>query len=152
DEFLDGFLAIETWGNDNVSFPGACYERYIEELYRNDALVRDAFTLSGEPVRLSNIDCPVMCVVFEHDGIVPWESAAVLLDRVSSKDKHLLKLPGGHVGAVVSRAAQKNLWPKMMAFWAERDADPKKTVVTPPARTVPKKPRRSDKRRAATLS
>jgi polyhydroxyalkanoate synthase len=25
DEFLDGFLALETWGNDNVSFPGACY-------------------------------------------------------------------------------------------------------------------------------
>ena len=39
DEFLDGFLALETWGNDNVSFPGECYRRYIEELYRDNALV-----------------------------------------------------------------------------------------------------------------
>ena len=48
DEFLDGFLALETWGNDNVSFPGECYVRYIEELYRGDALVKGTFTLSGQ--------------------------------------------------------------------------------------------------------
>lgn len=123
DEFLDGFLAIETWGNDNVSFPGECYKQYIEELYRGDALMKGTFALSGIPARLENINCPVKCVVFEHDNIVPWQSAAVLLEKVQSKDKVLLKLPGGHVGAVVSKAAQKNLWPKMSAFWAARDKD-----------------------------
>ena len=131
DEFLDGFLALETWGSDNVSFPGKCYERYIEELYRGDALVRGTFTLSGTPARLENIDAPTLAIVFEHDGIVPWESAAVLVDRISSKDKAVLKLPGGHVGAVVSRAAQKKLWPVMSAFWAQRDADPVAIVAAP---------------------
>ena len=48
DEFLDGFLAIETWGNDNVSFPGACYQEYIERLYRGDALINDTMTLSAD--------------------------------------------------------------------------------------------------------
>jgi polyhydroxyalkanoate synthase len=124
DEFLDGFFAIETWGNDNVSFPGECYKKYIEELYRNDALIRGTFRLSGIPVHLERIACPVNCVVFTHDNIVPWESAAILMDRIASTDKHLAKLAGGHVGAVVSRSAQKNLWPKLSAFWAERDADP----------------------------
>ncbi|HEY8078062.1 MAG TPA: hypothetical protein VIF62_28240, partial [Labilithrix sp.] len=155
DEFLDGFLALETWGNDNVSFPGACYQRYIEELYRGNALMRGTFTLGGEPARLENIECPTLAVVFEHDGIVPWESASVLLDRVSSKDKQMLKLPGGHVGAVVSRAAQKNLWPKMSAWWAERDADAPRVAPAPPApaKTPSKRPpaRRADKRRAASI-
>ena len=58
DEFLDGFLAIETWGNDNVSFPGECYKQYIEELYRNDALMKGTFALSGIPARLENIFVP----------------------------------------------------------------------------------------------
>ena len=40
----------------------------------------------------------------------------------------LLSLPGGHVGAVVSRSAQKSLWPKMSAFWASRDADVKMRI------------------------
>ena len=123
DEFLDGFLALETWGNDNVSFPGECFKRYIQELYREDALVKGNFRLSGIPARLENITCPVTSIVFEHDNIVPWQSASVLIDRVTSTDKTLMKLPGGHVGAVVSKAAQKKLWPQMSAFWAARDLD-----------------------------
>lgn len=150
DEFLDGFLALETWGNDNVSFPGECYRQYIEQLYRGDALMRGTFSLSGIPVRLENIECPVTCVVFEHDNIVPWESAAVLLDRISSKDKQLLKLPGGHVGAVVSKAAKKNLWPRMSAFWAERDTAPEPVRAPPPpppsSTTQPKRAPRARKR------
>jgi polyhydroxyalkanoate synthase len=147
DEFLDGFLAIETWGNDNVSFPGACYEEYIERLYRADALMNDTMTLSGRPARMSNLAMPVCCIVFSHDNIVPKDSASVLLDRVSSEDKILLDLPGGHVGAVVSKAAQKNLWPKMSAYWAARDADPKPIIAAPePEPTkVPAPPKSSKK-------
>jgi polyhydroxyalkanoate synthase len=120
DEFLDGFLAIEKWGNDNVSFPGACYQRYINELYRRDALLRGDFTLSGDPVRLEAIECPVLAVTFEHDHIVPWRSAAVLLNRISSQRKRQIHLPGGHVGAVVSRKASKSLWPELSQWWAQR--------------------------------
>ena len=127
DEFSEGFRALETWGNDNVSFPGACYVRYIEELYQNDALIKGSFSLSGRAVHLEAIKVPTMCIVFEHDNIVPWQNAAILTEKIGSTDKQLLKLPGGHVGAVVSRSAQKSLWPKMSAFWAARDAD----VVTP---------------------
>jgi polyhydroxyalkanoate synthase len=119
DEFLDGFFALETWGNDNVSFPGACYQRYVEELYRNDALLGGSFTLSGKPVRLEAIACPLLAVTFEHDNIVPWQSAAVLLDRVGSKEKQRLHLAGGHVGAVVSRKAARTLWPAIADFWAK---------------------------------
>jgi polyhydroxyalkanoate synthase len=122
DESLDGFLALETWGNDNVSFPGECYRRYVRALYRDDELVRGVFTLSGRPARLDAITCPVLAVTFEHDSIVPWRSAAAILDHVASDDTHHLHLPGGHVGAVVSRRASQHLWPELSRFWAERDA------------------------------
>lgn len=137
DAFVDGFFAVETWGNDNVSFPGECFRRYIEELYRDDALMKGTFTLSGLPARLEDIRCPVAAVVFQHDNIVPARSAAVLLDRISSEDKVLLELAGGHVGAVVSTAAKKSLWPKMSAFWAARDtsqgarSEPRRRASTP---------------------
>ena len=32
-----------------------------------------------------------------------------------------MHLPGGHVGAVVSRAASKRLWPVLSQWWGERD-------------------------------
>jgi len=52
DEFLEGFLATERWGSDNVSFPGACYARYITELYRENRLVRGGFSVAGRPAEL----------------------------------------------------------------------------------------------------
>lgn len=143
EDFAQGFHALETWGNDNVSFPGDCYQRYITELYRGDALMQGTFSLSGVPARLENITVPTMAIVFEHDNIVPWKNAAVLIDRISSADKYVAKLPGGHVGAVVSRSAQKKLWPAMSQYWALRDTDapvqamPEKPAVAAPTKAAP---------------
>ena len=120
--FLDGFFAVETWGNDNVSFPGACWRTYVEELYRKNALLAGSLRIGGRAVDLAALRCPVLCVTFEHDEIVPHRSASVVLERASSTDKEHLHLPGGHVGAMVSSSAAKKLWPKMRAFWAARDA------------------------------
>ncbi len=131
DEFLDGFLATERWGNDNVSFPGECYRRYIEELYRGNALVRGAFTLSARPARLDAIDCPVLAVTFGHDHIVPRASAGALLAGVSSPDQAELHLAGGHVGAVVSRKAAQTLWPQLSRWWAARDTDEARGLEPP---------------------
>jgi polyhydroxyalkanoate synthase len=129
DEFLDGFLALETWGNDNVSFPGECYRRYIKDLYRADGLLNETFSLSGTRVRLGAIECPTLAITFEHDNIVPWKSAAVLIDRVGASDRDRIHLPGGHVGAVVSRKAAQTLWPRISQWWAMRDVAPAQADV-----------------------
>lgn len=121
DEFLDGFFALETWGNDNVALPGEFYRRYIEGLYQDDGLLDGRFSLGGHPVNLQNIRCPVMAVTFANDNIVPAASASPLLDVVSSTSKRHLHLPGGHVGAVVSKHAAKSLWPQLAEFYAEHD-------------------------------
>lgn len=122
DEYLDGVLALETWGNDNVSFPGEAYRRYVEDLYRQDALAKGTLRVSGLPARLDSIQCPVLAVTFEHDNIVPWASAAAAIDLVGSRDKERVHLPGGHVGAMVSRSATKGLWPKISGFWTAIDS------------------------------
>ena len=121
DEFLEGFLATERWGNDNVSFPGACYAQYIEQLYRQNRLVHGGFTLLGRPVELSTIRCPVLALAFADDHIVPVASAAPLIERASASDKQLVVQTGGHVGAVVSRKAADRLWPILSTFWATHD-------------------------------
>ena len=121
DEFLDGFLATERWGNDNVAFPGACYERYLEELYRGNRLIAGTFTVCGRPARLPELRCPLLAIAFAEDHIVPLASARPLVELAGARDKQLLVERGGHVGAVVSRRAAGRLWPALHTFWAERD-------------------------------
>lgn len=133
DDFLDAFFATETWGYDNVPFPGGAYRRYVEELYRGDALIRGEFYLSGRPVRLESIHFPTLAVTFEHDHIVPTASASILLERISSVAKQHLHLQGGHVGAVVAKKARATLWSKVSEFYRQHDE-------RPPKRRSPKKP------------
>jgi len=140
DEFLDGFLAIETWGNDNVSFPGECYRTYIGELYKKNGLIKGELSLGGKRVDLGAIRTPTLAVTFEHDNIVPWQSAKVLLDRVSSTDKHHMHLQGGHVGAVVSKSAAKGLWPAIATFFADRDGAAAEVGSAAPTATRPAEP------------
>jgi polyhydroxyalkanoate synthase len=143
DEFLDGFLALETWGNDNVSFPSEAYRRYIIDLYRGDQLANGTFSFAGRPARLEAITCPTLAITFEHDNIVPWQSAKLLTDRVAAADKQWMHLHGGHVGAMVSRAASKGLWPKLDEWFRTRDVAPRQEVEvrTPTAARRRSRPR-----------
>jgi polyhydroxyalkanoate synthase len=79
------------------------------------------FTLAGRPARLSSLTCPTLAVTFEHDGIVPAASATALIEACGARVKEHLHLPGGHVGAVVSKHAAKTLWPQLGAFFARFD-------------------------------
>jgi polyhydroxyalkanoate synthase len=121
DQFLDGFFALETWGNDNVSFPGAAFHKYINELYRENRLIRGELAINGRPVDLADIDFPTLVVSFEHDHIVPGESARCLLDEISSEDAEGLHMRGGHVGAVVSSKASTRLWPHISDWFVGHD-------------------------------
>lgn len=121
DEFMDGFLATEKWGHDNVSFPGACYARYIDDLYRNNKLLDGTFRVLGREAKLENLKLPTLAIAFTDDHIVPVASAQPLIDRAGARDKQILIARGGHVGAVVSRKAKATLWPAFSTFWAQRD-------------------------------
>lgn len=155
DEFLDGFLALETWGNDNVSLPGEFYRTYIRDLYQRDLLIAGRFALAGRRVELQNLVAPTLAVTFEHDNIVPGPSAGALVGACGASDKQHLHLPGGHVGAVVSKHAAKTLWPQLVAFFVKHDAPPARSVapverpVAAPARTPAPKKRPAPKRASA---
>ncbi len=122
DEFLDGFLATERWGNDNVAFPGACYERYIEELYRQNRLIAGRFTVCGQPGPAAGAALPAARDRV-HRG--PYRPATERLANAGGagglRGKQLLVERGGHVGAVVSRKAAGRLWPALHTFWSQRD-------------------------------
>lgn len=120
DEFMDGFIALETWGNDNVSFPGACYRTFIEDLYRQNALARGKLRVGQRPVQLANITMPLLNIAAQHDNIVPLSSSHALMDLAGSADKTEWVIPGGHIGAIVSRRAMRKLWPAVTAWLLER--------------------------------
>lgn len=116
----EAFAALETWAMDNVAFPAAAYRTYIGELYQANALVGGTHRALGRPVSLSDIVCPVLCVVAERDTICPPAAACALLDHVGSDYRELLTIAGGHVGAVVGSRAPRDLYAPLADWLLER--------------------------------
>lgn len=124
DDSVDHFLALETWGNDNVSFPGECFRRYIKDLYQDNLLVGGRLRINGRAVRLEAIRCPVLNVVAPGDHIVPGPTARPLAGLVGAEDSQTWEIPGGHIGAIISRTAARALWPRLTDWLAARSASP----------------------------
>ena len=115
-EKLEAFTALEEWASANIPFPGAAYVKYIRELYQENKLVKGEHWVGGRRVDLAAIDCPLLTVVTDRDVICPPPAARALNQRVSSRDRSELCIPGGHVGAVVGGSAPQKLYPEL-ARW-----------------------------------
>ncbi|HVO29904.1 MAG TPA: alpha/beta fold hydrolase [bacterium] len=119
-DFRTSFEALEEWANDNIDFPAAAYATYIRELYQENRLVRGEHHARGTRVDLKKITCPVLTVATSRDTICPPKAAEALNAHVGAKDKEVLVVPGGHVGAVVGSKAPQNLYPAIGKWLEER--------------------------------
>lgn len=111
---------LEEWASDNVAFPAAAYTRYIGDLYQANELVSGEHRVAGRRVDLGDITCPVLTIVADSDTICPPAAATALVDHAGSDDTEVLRIGGGHVGAVVGSAAQRHLYPTLTAWLRER--------------------------------
>ena len=71
-------------------------------------------------VDLGAITCPTMAIVADRDTICPPDAATALCARVGTKDTTVLRVPGGHVGAVVGGRAARELYPALAAWFTDR--------------------------------
>ncbi|MCA9515974.1 MAG: alpha/beta fold hydrolase, partial [Myxococcales bacterium] len=94
DRYLDGFLALETWANDNVSLPGEFYRSWLKDFYQADLLDKGELLVDGHLADLGAITIPTLAISFEHDSIAPAETCELLVERVASADKDAKRLPG----------------------------------------------------------
>ncbi len=135
----ESFQALEAWSGDNIPFPGAAYATYIGELYQQNLLIQGKHRVRGERADLKNIRCPVLTVVADRDAICPPGAATALNDAVSSTDKQVLTVAGGHVGAVVGGKAPKVLYPALASWYKER-LQGQKAAAHAPAPAAPPAP------------
>jgi len=118
--FLENFLAMEKWLNDNIALPGEVFREFVKYLYQENQLAENKFHLNGEHVDLKNIKCPTLNLIAEHDHLIPPASSQVFDDLISSKDKKTIVFPTGHIGMSVSGKTLKGLWPDVANWLIER--------------------------------
>jgi polyhydroxyalkanoate synthase len=122
DEFVDGYQAMAGWIRDQTPMPGALASQMVGLLLRQNILTTGQIPLGGRNVRLSDITCPVLNVMAEHDHMVPPAASEGLRDLVGSSDFTELRIPAGHIGLVAGRDAKRNTIPSVIEWLGTRAA------------------------------
>ena len=113
DRYVEQYRAMNRWAREHIPFPGECFRQVTKELNWENKLIKDELVLGGKPARLSAIKRHFLHVCAKYDHVVPYESAAPLIQMVGSTEKEEIVLEGGHVSLVAGRNAAKRLWPRV---------------------------------------
>jgi polyhydroxyalkanoate synthase subunit PhaC len=120
EKFVDEYLTMEAWINDNVAVPGEVFRDFVKHLYQQNLLVKNRMRVGGQVVDLRRITCPVLNLLASQDTLVPPSQSAPLTGLVGSQDTKSIELATGHIGLAMGSAAQRELWPQAVAWLAER--------------------------------
>ena len=118
EDYLSDFQAMERWTSDSVPIAGAAFRQIVKELYRENLLARNSFSLAGHRIDLQTIDHPLLLLTADKDHLVPPSSTLALAKVVASRDISYLSVDCGHVGLAVGRRAHRDLWPSACEWLA----------------------------------
>lgn len=114
--------AMNTWVTDNIPMAGAAYRQLITDLYRNNKLIQNQMRIQGKLVNLANLRANLLTVIAEGDHITPPCQSEAILQKVSSSDKQLYRIPGGHIGIMAGSSAHRTTWPHIEEWLRSRSA------------------------------
>ena len=120
DAFIDEYFTMETWLNDNIAVPGEVFREFIKYLYQQNKLVKGEMPVGRHIVDLKNVTCPVLNLMATKDDLVPCAQSEPFNDLVGATDRKTMKLSAGHIGLAVGSRAQRDLWPHVCEWLAER--------------------------------
>lgn len=117
---VEAWRAMNTWVTDNIPLAGATFRQLIVDLYRNDRLMRGEWVMRGQRVDLSRIHANLLTVIAAGDHITPPCQSEAIQSKVSSKDKEIFHVRGGHIGIMAGSGAHKLTWPHIDAWLGPR--------------------------------
>lgn len=121
DGYAELFDLFERWMSSDVPLAGQIFREMTGDIFKRNLLATGEMVIAGRHVDLRNVRCPLLNVVADMDDVVHPRSSLPLPEKVGSTDRRNLTFPTGHLGAVVSAAAIKKLWPQVGEWLADRD-------------------------------
>ncbi len=119
---VESWHAMNTWVTDLVPMAGGAYRQLIVDLYRNNRLMKGELKIRGELVDLNKLRANLLTVIAETDHITPPCQSEPIVSKVSSTDKEVYRVAGGHIGIMAGSGAHKQTWPHIDEWLGARSA------------------------------
>ncbi|WP_270889618.1 hypothetical protein [Pedococcus sp. 5OH_020] len=123
DDYMESHRAVNHWAWNHRAMAGPAFLQLTQDYVQANALVQGTARLAGKAVDLARITIPTLIVVAERDEFVPRGHSDPLEEKLGSKDLEVLRVPGGHAGALMGSVARRLTVPTVVD-WLQRHAAP----------------------------
>ncbi|MDT7764954.1 MAG: putative long chain acyl-CoA synthase [Mycobacterium sp.] len=106
------FLASDGW----IAWSGPAIAELLKQFIAHNRMMSGGFSIRGDLVTLSDIDCPVLAVIGEVDDIGQPASVRGIKRAAPRADVYEYLIRAGHFGLVVGSKAASQTWPTV-AQW-----------------------------------
>jgi poly(3-hydroxybutyrate) depolymerase len=120
-EWMERRHRMGRWYHARKDLPGRAYLRIVQELFRENRLLRGEFEVLGQRVDLAAVTCPTALVAGEHDHITRPHQLFAAEAALSASRCRRWTLPAGHVGVVIKHGLPG--WADICG-WLLQDAPP----------------------------
>jgi polyhydroxyalkanoate synthase len=121
DRKLLNFLRMEKWLADRPHHAGEAAKEWLQDLYQDNKLINNEWSLGDRNVDLANVTMPVLNIFALDDHIIPPSTSRALDGKLGTTDYTELGLPGGHIGLFVSAKSQGIVGHGIVDWLAQRD-------------------------------
>ena len=108
------FLQSEGW----IAWSGPAIAELLKQFIAHNRMMSGGFSIHGDLVTLSDIDCPVLAVIGEVDDIGQPASVRGIKRAAPKSDVYEFLIRAGHFGLVVGSKAATQTWPTV-AQWVK---------------------------------
>jgi putative long chain acyl-CoA synthase len=115
------FLASEGW----IAWSGPAISELLKQFIAHNRMMTGGFSVHGELVTLSDIDCPILAVIGEVDDIGQPASVRGIQRAAPQADVYEFDIRSGHFGLVVGSKATAQTWPTVAQWvlWVSGEGD-----------------------------
>ncbi|RAV09306.1 acyl-CoA synthetase [Mycolicibacterium sp. GF69] len=108
------FLASDGW----IAWSGPAIAELLKQFIAHNRMMSGGFSIHGDLVTLSDIECPVLAVIGEVDDIGQPASVRGIKRAAPKADVYEFLIRAGHFGLVVGSKAASQTWPTV-AQWVK---------------------------------
>jgi poly(3-hydroxyalkanoate) synthetase len=120
-----------SWYESPIDVPGRVYLQVVDQLFKQNQLVRGEYVALGKKLSLQDVRCPVYLLAGDEDDITPWEQVFNAEEFLGTPKGQIVKTlaPGGHIGLFMGHQALADDWPRIGAWIAATTQDERSAVA-----------------------